>query len=86
MSLKFSGAVALTFAALALAGCRDASDLQSQSLANWKTYCASKGKQFLWHDTVKDEGIVMQSVKVNGRCVGPGERGYQTAAPDDQEP
>jgi hypothetical protein len=86
MVLKFARpTAALAFAVLAVAGCRDSSDLQAESLANWKAYCASKSKQFLWHDTVKEEGFVMQSVKVNGRCVGPGERGYLPPTPDDQD-
>lgn len=77
--------LAVALAALAVAGCTSTSDLREQSIAQWKTYCAKQGKQFLWHDTQTDEGTVMRSVKVNGKCVGPGDRGYQPpATPDDQ--
>ncbi|HEX4079520.1 MAG TPA: hypothetical protein VHX61_11695 [Rhizomicrobium sp.] len=69
--------VAAALAVLGLAGCADTADLQAQSFARQKAYCASKGKQFLWQDTKTEEGIFMRSVTAEGRCVGPGDPGYQ---------
>jgi hypothetical protein len=69
--------IAVMLATLALAGCTDKADLQAQSVAYQKAYCASKGKQFLWQDTKSEEGIIMRSVTAEGRCVGPGDRGYE---------
>jgi hypothetical protein len=77
---------ALAFgAALALTACADKSDLEAESLAKWKAYCASRGKQFLWRDTVYQEGIVSRSIQTEGRCVGPGEKGYQSPSPADDD-
>jgi hypothetical protein len=67
----------IALAALTLAGCTDRTDLQAQSLAYQKAHCASKGKQFLWQDTKLEEGIITRSVTAEGRCVGPGDPGYE---------
>ncbi len=78
-------AFAIALAVLPVAGCTSAPDLQAQSVAQWKAYCTAHGKQFLWHDTQTDEGTVMRTVKVEGKCVGPGERGYlPPPAPGDE--
>ncbi len=79
---QLTKAVTVAFAMLMLAECTDTSDLQTQSLAYQKAYCASKGKQFLWQDTKTEHGIVARSVTAQGRCVGPGDRGYQPPSVD----
>jgi hypothetical protein len=79
------GALALG-AALALTGCADKADLEARSLANWKAYCAAQHKQFLWHDTIYQPGILSKSVQTEGRCVGPGEKGYEKPSSTDEEP
>lgn len=80
MRVKPFGPLAVALVALTLASCRGTSDLQAQSLAQWKAYCAARGKQFLWQDTETDEGVITRSVTVHGRCVGPGEPGYEPPA------
>lgn len=73
-------------AVMAVTACSDAADQQAQSLAQWKAYCAAKGKQFLWKDTDTDAGMLITSVQVEGKCVGPGERGYVQPEPPGDEP
>jgi len=78
---------ALAFSAsMAVTACSDTADLQTQSLAQWKAYCAARGKQFLWKDTETNEDLLMNQVQVEGKCVGPGERGYRPPEPPDDEP
>jgi hypothetical protein len=69
--------LAITLVTLALAGCTDTAELREQSLTYQKAYCASKGKQFLWQDTKTEEGVITRSVTAEGRCVGPGDAGYE---------
>ena len=80
------GSLLMLLGAVTIAGCSDTSDLQEQSLARWKAFCASQGKQFLWRDTEKERGIFLVSVKVEGRCVGPGQPGYEPPPPPDTAP
>ncbi|HWE05076.1 MAG TPA: hypothetical protein VG274_00100 [Rhizomicrobium sp.] len=71
----------------ALAACADSSDdSQAAALAQWKAYCGAQHKQFYWRDTEKARGMLEQSVKVEGKCVGPGERGYEPPEPPDTSP
>jgi len=78
MSLNSKGLfIAFALPTLAFAGCTDTADLQAQSLAYQKAYCASKGKQFLWEDTKTEKDIITRSVTAEGRCVGPGDAGYE---------
>jgi hypothetical protein len=79
------GALALGVG-LALTACVDKADLEAEALAKWKAYCASQGKQFLWRDTVYEAGIVSRTVQTEGRCVGPGEKGYEKPSSTDDEP
>lgn len=76
----------LTVSAVLTACDTDTTDLQAQSLASWKSYCASKGKQFLWKDTAVSEDPLEKQVKVEGKCVGPGERGYLPPEPPEDQP
>jgi hypothetical protein len=73
---------AIVLVALSIAGCSNDGELQAQSLAYQKAYCASKGKQFLWKDTKTEEGAFTRSVTAEGHCVGPGERGYEPPSTD----
>ena len=77
--LALSGFVAAT-------ACTDAADQEAQSLAQWKAYCTAQGKQFLWKDTATDDQMLMTRVQVEGKCVGPGERGYRAPEPSQDEP
>jgi hypothetical protein len=71
---------------LTVAGCAGTDEMQAQSLAQWKAYCAKQGKQFLWKDTIEQNGMVMNSVQLEGRCVGPKEKGYRPPEPPDDSP
>jgi hypothetical protein len=71
-------------AAVALSACRDTADLQAASLAQWKAHCAAQGKQFLWTDTATSRDPMTVQVQVEGRCVGPGDRGYRAPEPPDE--
>ena len=74
-------------AAGALSACADSSDeSQAAALAQWKAYCGAQGKQFYWRDTERAQGMLDQTVKVEGKCVGPGERGYEPPPPPDTSP
>jgi hypothetical protein len=86
--VKTFGATILVLAAggMLIACSTDTSDLQAQSLAHWKSYCASKGKQFLWRDTDVAEDPLQVQVKVEGKCVGPGDRGYLPPEPPEDQP
>ena len=86
MISRICASAILLGASIALSACADTADIQAESLARWKALCASQHKQFLWHDTVADRGVIMETVTLNGRCVGPGEKGYQPPAPPDDEP
>jgi hypothetical protein len=71
----------------ALSACADSSDdSQAAALAQWKAYCGGQGKQFYWRDTEKAGGMLDQTVKVEGKCVGPGEKGYEPPEPPDTSP
>jgi hypothetical protein len=70
----------------ALSACADSDDSQAAALAKWKADCGAQGKQFLWRDTEKAEGMLDQTVKVEGKCVGPGEHGYEPPEPPDTSP
>ena len=70
----------------ALSACADSDDSQAAALAQRKAYCGAQGKQFLWRDTEKAGGMFDYTVKVEGKCVGPGERGYEPPEPPDSSP
>lgn len=80
-----AGALMLSIC-LAVTACTDTEDLKAQSLAQWKAYCAAQKKQFLWKDTAISDQMLMAQVRVEGKCVGPGERGYRAPEPTDEEP
>jgi hypothetical protein len=86
MKKVISALVSVLAGTLILTACRDTADLRAESLAQWQAYCASKGKQFLWKDTEVNEDPLMKRVYVQGKCVGPGERGYQAPQPPEDEP
>lgn len=80
-----AGVLALSASTTVMA-CTDTADLQARSLAQRKAYCAAQKKQFLWKDTAIDDQLLMPQVRVEGRCVGPGEHGYRAPEPPDDEP
>jgi hypothetical protein len=86
MTKGISAIVLALAASAALTACSDSPDVQAQSLAQWKAYCAARGKQFLWKDTIVNHDVLMERAQVEGRCVGPGERGYQAPEPPDDRP
>jgi hypothetical protein len=69
-----------------LTACRSADELTADAVAQQKAICAAKGKQFLWHDTDREQGIFVETVRVEGKCVGPGEKGFQKPVPEDNSP
>ena len=71
-------------AAAALSACESTADLQAGSLAKWKAHWAAQGKQFLWKDTRESDDMIMTRVEVEGRCVGPNDRGYLAPEPPDE--
>ena len=86
MIKRFSAAVLATLASMGVTACTDAADQEAQSLAQWKAYCAANGKQFLWKDVETRDQILMTHVQIEGKCVGPGERGYRPPEPPESEP
>jgi hypothetical protein len=70
----------------ALSACADSDDSQAAALVQRKANCGAQGKQFLWRDTEKAGGMFDYTVKVEGKCVGPGERGYEPPEPPDSSP
>ena len=83
---RIAVAALLLGASMTLTACIDTANLQAESLAKWKAYCASKGKQFLWRDTDVESDPLSASVQVEGKCVGKGERGYRPPEPPEDEP
>jgi hypothetical protein len=85
--MKGLSAVVLGLAmSVVLAGCSDTADLQAESVAQWKAYCASRGKQFLWKDTAVSQAPLMMHAQAEGKCVGPGDRGYVAPEPAEDQP
>lgn len=72
------GATLTLVAVLALGGCAEM--LKSQALKKAEQNCESQGKQFVLQDIEQHTRVIdpIWTVQVTGRCVGPGEPGYQT--------
>ncbi|HEY2446752.1 MAG TPA: hypothetical protein VGI20_13535 [Rhizomicrobium sp.] len=79
-------ACALAGAAILSACSADSSDAQATALAQWKAACAAQHKQFYWQATDRSQSMFQETVKVEGKCVGPGEKGYEPPPPPDTSP
>jgi hypothetical protein len=86
MTRGFTALLPALAVSIALTACSSTADLRPTVVAQWKAYCAAKGKQFLWKDTKVSEDLLVTRVQAEGRCVGPGERGYRAPEPPEDEP
>ncbi|MGD0189519.1 MAG: hypothetical protein ABSD74_02135 [Rhizomicrobium sp.] len=68
--------ISLLVVTLGLAGCADP---QIAALNSGRNYCAEQGKQFAVLSSYETGDGDIRGAHVEGRCVGPGETGYQLA-------